>query len=129
MPTRRHLLAAAVALPLLRARRALAQPGIEVTSLGVTATGALLQGGELSPLELTEAYYQEHERLTLDPEARNHKHTYVTQDDDAGVWTIAQVLVDPEGLNDWQAIFTVDKNLARDEGKPTLNLISMDTIV
>ncbi len=80
-------------------------------------------------LELTEAYYQEHERLTLDPEARNHKHTYVTQDDDAGVWTIAQVLVDPEGLNDWQAIFTVDKNLARDEGKPTLNLISMATIV
>ena len=64
MLTRRHLLAfTATTLPLLHARRALAQPGIEVTSLGVTATAALLQGGELSPLELTEAYLRRIERF------------------------------------------------------------------
>jgi superfamily II RNA helicase len=80
-------------------------------------------------VQLTDAYYQEHERITLDPEARNHKHTYITQDDDAGVWTIAQVLVDPEGLNDWQATFTVDKALAKEAGKPTLELIGLASIV
>ncbi len=84
---------------------------------------------ETELLHLTEAYYQAHARILLDPEARNHKHTYITPDDDTGVWTIAQVLVDPEGLNDWQASFTVDKTLARQEGKPTLQLISLAPIV
>jgi superfamily II RNA helicase len=79
-------------------------------------------------LAATEPYYAEHERITLDPEARNHKHTYVTQDDESGVWTIAQVLVDPAALNDWQAMFVVDKALARDEGKPTLQLVGLAAI-
>jgi hypothetical protein len=38
------------------------------------------------------------------------------------------VLVDPEGLNDWQATFTVDKALAREEGKPTLKLVGLAAI-
>jgi hypothetical protein len=76
-----------------------------------------------------QAYYQEHQRLTLDPEARNHRHTHITMDDTAGLWHIAQVLVDPDGLNDWQAIFTVDKALAREEGKPVLRLIDMASLI
>ena len=44
------------------------------------------------------------------------------------MWTIAQVLVDPEGLNEWQAVFTVDKALAREEGKPSLKLVSISPI-
>ncbi len=79
-------------------------------------------------MHAAEGYYQEHERITLDPEARNHKHTYITQDDETGLWTVAQVLVDPEGLNDWQATFTVDKALAREEGKPTLKLVGLAAI-
>ena len=78
--------------------------------------------------QMTDDYYQEHARITLDPEARNHKHTYITQDDETRVWTVSQVLVDPEGLNDWQATFTVDKAIAREEGKPTLTLISVAAI-
>ncbi len=76
----------------------------------------------------TEAYFEEHTRILLDPEARNHSHTYITQDDSGDTWTIAQVLVDPEGLNEWQALFTVDKALAREEGKPTLKLLSIGPI-
>ena len=64
MLTRRNLLiASAAALPLLRARRTLAQPGVEVTSVGIAAASALLHGGELSPLELTQAYLQRIERF------------------------------------------------------------------
>jgi hypothetical protein len=75
-----------------------------------------------------EPYYVEHERILLDPDARNHTRTYVTQDERTGTWTIAQVLVDPQGLNDWQATFTVDKALAKEEGKPTLALVGVSAI-
>lgn len=76
-----------------------------------------------------EQYYIEHQRITLDPEARNHKHTYITPDDENDSWTVSQVLVDPEGLNDWQATFSVDKAQAREAGKPILQLLSLETIV
>jgi superfamily II RNA helicase len=90
---------------------------------------ALVQPWTAEELESAmEPYYAEHERITLDPEARNHKHTYVTQDDESGVWMIAQTLVDPDALNDWQATFTVDKALAREEGKPTLRLAGVTAI-
>jgi len=93
------------------------------------AAAALVQPWtEEGLLHACEGYYQEHQRLMLDPEARNHKHTYITQDDETGIWTIEQVLVDPEGLNDWQATFTVNKALAREEGKPALDLISLAPI-
>ena len=75
-----------------------------------------------------EPYYAEHERILLDPDARNHTRTYVTQDEHTGTWTVAQVLVDPQGLNDWQATFTVDKALAKEEGKPTLALLGLSAI-
>jgi len=74
------------------------------------------------------AYYQEHQRLLLDPEARNHKHTYVTPNDDDSVWSVAQVLVDPDGLNDWQATFTIDKAQAREQGRPVLQLVAIAPI-
>jgi hypothetical protein len=76
----------------------------------------------------TEAWFEQYARILLDPEARNHRHTYISTDETTGLWTIAQVLVDPEGLNEWQAVFTVDKALAREEGKPTLNLVSIGPI-
>ncbi|MGA0805068.1 MAG: DEAD/DEAH box helicase [Pseudohongiellaceae bacterium] len=76
----------------------------------------------------TEDYFREHSRILLDPEARNHRHTYITPDEARGIWTVAQVLVDPDGLNDWQAVFTVDKAHARDAGKPALQLVSIGPI-
>ncbi len=93
------------------------------------AAAALVPGWTAEQLvEVMAAYTEEHERITLDPEARNHRHTYITPDDAAGIWTIAQVLIDPEELNDWQASFLVDKDLAKEEGKPTLQLISLAPI-
>ncbi|MFO1369241.1 MAG: DUF3516 domain-containing protein [Marinagarivorans sp.] len=81
---------------------------------------------ELEPI--MQDYYQEHGSITLDNEARNLRHTYITANDAEGVWTIAQVFIDPEGLNDWQAIFSVDKDIAREEGKPKLQLIGVGPI-
>ena len=77
---------------------------------------------------LMEPYYAEHERIRLDNEARNGRHTYVEPNADNTSWRICQVLIDPEELNDWQAEFTVDLAQAREEGKPALTLVTVRKI-
>ena len=76
-----------------------------------------------------EPYYDEHERISLDNEARNGRHTYVEPSEDKRTWRVCQVLVDPEGLNDWQAEFSVDLAQAREAGKPTLSLVAIGPVV
>lgn len=59
MYSRRRFLSRVGSTPfLLQARGLLAQSGTDVTSLGILAASALMRNGELSPLELTEAYLQ-----------------------------------------------------------------------
>jgi superfamily II RNA helicase len=53
-------------------------------------------------------YRREHSRIRLDAEARNARHTYVRVGEDGKTWTVEQMLVDPEELNDWVAEFEVD---------------------
>ncbi len=77
---------------------------------------------------LMEPYYTEHERIRLDNEARNGRHTYVEPSEDNTSWRICQVLIDPEDLNDWQAEFTVDLAQARENGKPSLTLTTVRKI-
>lgn len=76
-----------------------------------------------------EPYYDEHERITLDNEARNGRHTYVEPSEDKQTWRVFQVLVDPEGLNDWQVEFSVDLAQAREAGKPSLSLVAIGPVV
>jgi len=45
-----------------------------------------------------------------------HTH-WVEENRAAGEWTVAQVLVDPEELNDWEVGFTVDLNASRAENR------------
>ncbi len=77
---------------------------------------------------LMEPYYTDHDRIRLDNEARNGRHTYVEPSDDGQSWRVNQVLVDPEELNDWQLEFRVDLPQAREDGKPTLVLVSVGKI-
>jgi hypothetical protein len=58
----------------------------------------------------------------LDPEARNAKHTYFDSDAEPGAWRVAQVLVDPEGHNDWEARFRVDLVGSREAQAPVMEL-------
>ncbi len=62
-------------------------------------------------------------RVRLDPEARNRRHTYVVpNDEDKSRWLVQQMLVDPEGFNDWTAEFDVDLSRSREAGEPALRL-------
>jgi superfamily II RNA helicase len=67
-------------------------------------------------------YHKEHERLRLDPEARNLRHTHVRSNNEQRKWQIEQVLVDPEERNDWVAAWEVDMAASRIAGEPVLRL-------
>jgi superfamily II RNA helicase len=69
-----------------------------------------------------DAYYVEHERICLDPNARNVRHTYVLASEDKRTWRVQQMLVDPAEHNDWVAEFEVDLAESRKAGEPVMRL-------
>jgi hypothetical protein len=71
-------------------------------------------------------YYDEHERLLLDPDARNGRHTHAEPGPQQ--WRVSQVLVDSDSLNDWQAVFLIPLAAAREEGKPSITLASLGPV-
>jgi hypothetical protein len=75
-----------------------------------------------------DAYLAEHERLRLDPEARNLRHTHVSHSDDQQTWRVEQMLVDPEMHNDWVAEFEVDLAASREAQQPVLRLRRLDSL-
>ena len=75
--------------------------------------------------ETMEAYHADHRFLRLDPEARNLRHTYITVSEDKRTWSVAQMLIDPEELNDWVAEFSVDLAQSRETREPVLRLVKL----
>jgi hypothetical protein len=71
---------------------------------------------------ILDAYHAEHEFICLDPEARNARHTYVIPSEDKKTWRVQQMLVDPEGHNDWAAEFEIDLIQSRAASEPVLKL-------
>ena len=69
-----------------------------------------------------DAYRVEHERLRLDPEARNLRHTHVEPSDDGKTWRVQQMLVDPEMVNDWVAELEIDLAASRAADEPVMQL-------
>jgi hypothetical protein len=78
--------------------------------------------------KLMEQYHADHQRLCLDPEARNIRHTYVTPSEDKAVWRVQQMLVDPEGHNDWVAEFRVELAESRTANRPVLQLVRLGAL-
>jgi hypothetical protein len=69
------------------------------------------------------AYFDARGRFRLDPEGRSALNTHLAEE--AVAWQIAQVLVDPEGLNDWEARFTVSLAESRAAAAPVLRLVGV----
>jgi superfamily II RNA helicase len=72
--------------------------------------------------QAVESYYTEHQRLCLDPDARNARHTYVVPSEDKKTWRVQQMLVDPEEHNDWVAEFEIDLAESKKLGEPVMKL-------
>ncbi|MEI6713096.1 MAG: DUF3516 domain-containing protein [Verrucomicrobiota bacterium] len=84
----------------------------------------------IEKLKLTlDSYYAEHERIRLDPTARNIQHTYTINGDQPGSLRIQQILVDPEELNDWVAEFVVDTVASKASGEVSLSLLRIGSLV
>ena len=72
-----------------------------------------------------DAFYAEHQRVCLDPNARNLRHTYVLPSEDRKTLRVQQVLVDPEEHNDWIAEFEVDLAASRTAEGPVIRLLGI----
>jgi hypothetical protein len=100
------------------------------------AVAALESGGEAGSSGWTAAslrtaldpYYTDHERISLEPEARNTKHTHVVPSEDRKSWRVMQVLVDSEGHNDWQAEFEIDLAASKAAEVPVMRLVGVGPI-
>jgi hypothetical protein len=76
-----------------------------------------------------DAYRLEHQALRFDPEARNLRHTHVSEVEGAAAWRVEQMLIDPDMHNDWVAEFDVDLDASRDTGRPVLRLLRLASFV
>ncbi len=87
-----------------------------------------LPGSQARLRSSLEAFYKDHERICLDPEARNSRHTHVFPSEDKATWRVEQVLVDPAGHNDWIAEFVVDIRRSRETQFPEIRLRSVRSL-
>jgi superfamily II DNA/RNA helicase len=75
-----------------------------------------------SDLALAHAHYLgDHQCVRLDAEGRNRRHTYFLKDQ-KDAWRMQQMIVDPEGKNDWVIEFHVNLRRIRECGLPSLSL-------
>ena len=79
----------------------------------------LVGGKSLEIRGMMEGYFEEHGFIRMDPEARSPKHLHVEGD------KLEQVLIDEEGLNDWSAIFEVDRRQSDEENQVVLTLVGI----
>jgi hypothetical protein len=79
--------------------------------------------------QLLETYLSDHGTICLDPDARNIRHTYVTPFPEKNLWKVQQMLIDPDGTNDWVVEFEVDLATSRDSGTPWLCLGKFGSLV
>lgn len=61
---------------------------------------------------LLDKYHENHERIRLDPEARNRRFS-ILQKTEKQSWKLQQTLVDPDEINDWFVEFDVDLAASR----------------
>lgn len=82
-----------------------------------------VQAGSVAPERagMFADYLHERGRFRLDPEARNAKHSHFNEDPDTGL-LLSQTLVDPESINDWEAVFRISPGECRAAGCLVLHL-------
>ena len=80
------------------------------------------------------AYFDARTRFRLDPEGRSAKHTHWSEDNAAPAadggkeWLVAQVLIDAEEHNDWEATFTISLAESRAQNRAVLSFSGVGPI-
>ncbi len=73
-------------------------------------------------------YFEARGHFRLDPEGRAAKHTHWSEDREAGEWTVAQMLADYAGINDWEAVFGVSLEKSRAENRAVVRLVTVRAV-
>jgi hypothetical protein len=76
--------------------------------------------------ERMEDFHRDHERLCADLRAFHAAHGQFSEE--AGAWYFTQRLVDPEGHNDWEARFMIDRDASRQAHHPCLLLLKIESL-
>ncbi|MBK1879437.1 DEAD/DEAH box helicase [Pelagicoccus mobilis] len=74
------------------------------------------------------AFYDTRSWIRLDPAARNKEHTHISESDDRLTWTVEQMIIDSEELNDWALTVTVDIPASSEKEKVVFQLQSLKPI-
>ena len=101
-------------------------------ALSALSSRTAAEGIEWTPDSLQQTvtpYYTEHERIRLDPAARNLQHTYLTKEDQPRYLRVQQILVDPEESNDWITEFIVDMQTSRTNSDVFMTLRRFGSLV
>lgn len=88
----------------------------EISRENFEGAGELVGGKGMEIREMMAGYFEEHGIIRMDPEARSTKYLRIEGD------RFEQTLIDEEGLNDWSAIFEVDRGKSDEEGRVVLRL-------
>jgi superfamily II RNA helicase len=78
-------------------------------------------------------YFEQRSRFRLDPEGRASKHTYFGEEDSTDSESgkslaVAQILVDPEGTNDWEVRFAVPLDQSRLEDRAVVRFLEVKPV-
>lgn len=76
-----------------------------------------------------DSYYESHDLIRTDPEARNKVHSHFSRHPEDGIWKISQTLIDPEKLNDWALDFELSLAHTRKTNRPQLTLKGFSAIL
>ncbi len=113
--------------------RALAASDFE-TAVEIVAPGGLDEAGEPWTAErfaaLGEAFAAEHAALLTTSAARGSEHTRWDRSGETGsdAWGVEQILVDPDGHNDWSLRLDVLLQASREHGHPILRLRALGPV-
>jgi len=75
-----------------------------------------------------EPYFEARERFLLDAEGRSAKHSHWIEDEMPEALEMAQVLVDPEALNDWEVRFLISMKESREQGRAVIRFDSIQPV-
>lgn len=96
---------------------------LATSEAGISAAENAPMSPEAKRIEAAFApYFDAHGRFRLDPEGRSAKHTHWSGDEQPGAaeWGLAQVLIDLEDANDWEARLTVSLTESRAQNRAVL---------
>jgi len=78
--------------------------------------------------EAFERYFEAHGRFRLDPEGRAAKHTHWDEAASTEEWQLAQVLVDADELNDWEARFVISLSESRAKNSAVVRFVGVEPV-